>query len=37
VDTLIRIKERKECIRGYKFAYAPHLLRHFTARFEPLT
>jgi tryptophanase len=36
VETLIMIKERKECIRGYKFAYAPRLLRHFTARFEPL-
>jgi hypothetical protein len=23
-------------LRGYKFTYAPELLRHFTARFEPL-
>ena len=30
-----RIKSRAS-IRGYKFAYAPELLRHFTARFEPL-
>lgn len=36
VETLVRISERKECIRGYKFTYAPELLRHFTARFEAL-
>ena len=35
-DTLVRIKERAEQIRGYKMSYAPPLLRHFTARFEPL-
>ncbi len=35
-DTLARIKERASKIRGYKFTYAPELLRHFTARFEPL-
>jgi tryptophanase len=31
-----RIKARADEIRGYKFTYAPELLRHFTARFEPL-
>ncbi len=35
-ETLARIKERAAEIRGYKFTYAPELLRHFTARFEPL-
>ncbi len=35
-DTLARIKRRAESIRGYKFTYAPELLRHFTARFEPV-
>ena len=35
-DTLIKIKSRAAQIRGYKFTYAPELLRHFTARFEPL-
>ncbi len=35
-DSLARIKERAPSIRGYKFTYAPELLRHFTARFEPL-
>ena len=35
-DSLANIKGRAESIRGYKFTYAPELLRHFTARFEPL-
>jgi tryptophanase len=35
-DTLASIKGRADQIRGYKFTYAPELLRHFTARFEPL-
>ncbi len=37
VDSFAKIKGRAESIRGYKFTYAPELLRHFTARFEPLT
>jgi tryptophanase len=36
VDTLVCIKERAASLRGYKFTYAPELLRHFTAKFEPL-
>ena len=35
-ETLAKIAARKTGIRGYKFTYAPELLRHFTARFEPL-
>jgi tryptophanase len=35
-DSLARIKGRASEICGYKFTYAPDLLRHFTARFEPL-
>ncbi len=35
-DSLAAIKERAGEVRGYKFSYAPELLRHFTARFEPL-
>jgi len=31
-----KIKSRAEKVRGYRFTYAPELLRHFTARFEPL-
>jgi tryptophanase len=36
VDSLARIKERADSIGGYKFTYAPELLRHFTARFAPV-
>jgi tryptophanase len=36
VRALARIADRREGVRGYKFTYAPDLLRHFTARFEPL-
>jgi tryptophanase len=35
-DSLARIKGRAESARGLRFTYAPELLRHFTARFEPL-
>ena len=35
-DTLGKIAGRKEQIRGYRFTYAPALLRHFTAQFEPV-
>jgi len=35
-DTLCKIKSRASELRGYKFTYAPEILRHFTARFEPL-
>jgi tryptophanase len=31
-----QILQRGASLRGYKFTYAPKLLRHFTARFEPL-
>jgi tryptophanase len=34
--TVAEIAKRAETLRGYKFTYAPKLLRHFTARFEPL-
>jgi tryptophanase len=37
VETLGEIDRRREMIRGYRFTYAPDLLRHFTARFEPLS
>ncbi len=35
-ETLVGISARKERVRGLKFTYAPELLRHFTARYEPL-
>jgi tryptophanase len=34
--TLAKIAKRAEALRGYKFTYAPELLRHFTAKFQPL-
>ncbi len=35
-DTVLKIFARKASLRGYRFTYAPELLKHFTARFEPL-
>jgi tryptophanase len=35
-ETAARIAARKETLHGYRFTYAPELLRHFTARFTPL-
>jgi tryptophanase len=36
ISSFASIKERASTIRGYKFTYAPQLLRHFTAQFEPI-
>ncbi|MBN2149705.1 MAG: hypothetical protein JW726_20125, partial [Anaerolineales bacterium] len=33
-EATARVMARKQDVRGYKFTYAPRLLRHFTARFE---
>lgn len=35
-DTLAALAQHPEQLRGYRLTYAPPLLRHFTARFEPL-
>jgi tryptophanase len=35
VSILKTIANQREQVRGYRFTYAPELLRHFTARFEP--
>jgi tryptophanase len=35
VGILEKIAAKKDQVRGLKFTYAPKLLRHFTARFEP--
>jgi tryptophanase len=37
VEILVEIAQYRENIQGYQFTYAPELLRHFTARFEPVT
>ena len=34
IETAARIAGRKDSLHGYKFTYAPELLRHFTAKFE---
>lgn len=36
ISSLDGIKHRAESIRGVKITYAPELLRHFTAHFEPI-
>jgi len=36
VGIMTRIAARREAVRGYRFTYAPEVLRHFTAQFEPL-
>jgi tryptophanase len=36
VSTFKRIAEKANELKGYRFTYAPDLLRHFTAKFAPL-
>jgi tryptophanase len=36
IETFASISKRASTLRGFKFTYAPNLLRHFTARFEPV-
>jgi tryptophanase len=36
IKTLTKIAAQRKYLRGYRITYAPKLLRHFTARFEPL-
>ncbi|GAB4530957.1 MAG: tryptophanase [Anaerolineales bacterium] len=35
-ESLAEIAEKAAALRGYRMTYAPALLRHFTAHFEPL-
>lgn len=35
-EAMGRIAARRETIRGYRITYQPRLMRHFTARFEPV-
>ncbi|MEN8172966.1 MAG: tryptophanase [Chloroflexota bacterium] len=36
IKTMKTILARKESLKGYRITYAPELMRHFTAQFEPL-
>lgn len=36
VNILSGLASKRESLRGYRLTYSPELLRHFTARFEPL-
>src|SRR5690554_3809058 len=36
VEALIAIKERRETLKGYRVTWEPKVLRHFTAKLEPI-
>ena len=36
VEVMAKILERSDSLSGFRFTYAPKLLRHFTARYERL-
>jgi tryptophanase len=36
VQAIVKIREKRDQLRGLRFLYEPPFLRHFTARFEPL-
>lgn len=36
VKVMVHLAERKDKLAGYRLVYAPPLLRHFTARLEPI-
>jgi tryptophanase len=36
VETIVRLYEQRDSIRGLRMTYETRFLRHFTARFEPL-
>jgi tryptophanase len=36
VEILKQVAEKKASLHGYRFTYAAELMRHFTARFEPV-
>jgi tryptophanase len=36
VETVKQVRDGRTALPGYRITYAPELLRHFTARFEPI-
>ena len=37
VEAILEINARKEALKGLRMTYQPAFLRHFTAKFEPLS
>lgn len=37
IETIIDVHQRREDLRGYRMVYEAPMLRHFTARFQPIT
>jgi tryptophanase len=35
-EGVLEVARLKDTLRGYRLAYAPKVLRHFTAKFEPI-
>jgi tyrosine phenol-lyase len=36
-EVVLAVAKKKDLLRGYRITWAPKVLRHFTATFEPLT
>lgn len=36
VEALVEIKKRKDSLKGYEITWEPKILRHFTAKLQPL-
>jgi tryptophanase len=36
IETIKTVADRAASLKGYRISYAPELMRHFTARFEPV-
>ncbi|MBP9581188.1 MAG: tyrosine phenol-lyase, partial [Ignavibacterium sp.] len=36
IEVIIEVFKNRDKLKGYKFTYEAPMLRHFTARFEPI-